>query len=154
MLEGDLAAQGDGHRDRLGRSGQRAPGLHEFEQVAQVEVVLVHARKAAQDALDGALDRLRRGGVERQVAERQAAEDRLQRHIQVGDGGGDRAQRAPEEADRVAPRDQPALAPVEGAGDQVVAVDEVMTEAEELDLLGEAVGGHELNQVVHAPQQT
>ena len=81
MLEADLSAHRLRNLERGGRDGHRRLGLHQLEQVVQVKVVLVHARKAAEDALDRALHLRGCRRVQRQVTEREPADDGLQGHI-------------------------------------------------------------------------
>ena len=112
VLELDLTTHRRRNLDRRCFDRHRGLGLHELEQVVQVQVVLVHPGEAAEDALNRALHRLRRGRVQRQVAEAQAPADRLQRHIEIGDRCGDRADVAQPESSQVAPGDLGSLAGV------------------------------------------
>ncbi len=130
VVESDLTPDGVGNRDGFGGSGERTRRLHQLEEVAQIEVVLVHPGEAAEDALDRVLHRLRRGRVEREVAERELADDRLERDIQIRHRGGDRAEVAPEKTDQVTPHHLPALPAVVGIADEPVAVDKVASEPE------------------------
>ena len=154
MLEPNLAAHGRGNRDRLVRGRKDGFRVEQLEEVAQVEIVLVHPRESPEDPLDRVLHRLGRGGVEGQVSQRQPSGDRLQGDVEIGDRGRDRAQVAPQKADRVAAHHLPSLAPVVGPADQPVAIDEIPAESKELDLLRVAVGGQQGDQVVHTAKQT
>src|SRR5713101_59010 len=84
VVKADLAAHRLRDLHRGGRRLHRRLRLHQLEQVVQVEVVLVHPRKAGEDALDRTLNRRCSRRVQREVAQREPADDRLQRYVQVG----------------------------------------------------------------------
>ena len=105
--------------------------------------------EAAEQPLHGALDRGRRLRVQRQVAEREAARDRLERDVQVRQRAGERRDRAPHEAGEVAGDHQAALAILVHGRELPEPVDEVRAEPEQLHLLGVRVGRDERGQVVH-----
>ena len=81
LLETDLSAQGAVDGDRFGRRRQTAFRFHQLEEIAQIEVVLVHSGEPAEDPLDRVLNRLGGRCVEGEVAERQSPGDRLDRDI-------------------------------------------------------------------------
>ncbi len=56
-------------------------GSQELEEVAQVQVVLVHGAETAQQPLDRRLDGARRCRVQREIAERQAPGHNLERNV-------------------------------------------------------------------------
>ncbi len=153
MVEPDLSAQLRGHRGWLTRHFHRRLLRHQLVEVVQIEVVLIHSREAAEDRLDRALDLRRSLCVKAQVADRQLARDRQERDVHVSDSGDDRADVAQSEAGHVPAHELGPLAAVKSAGDETVALDEIPAEPEELDLLGEGVGRHERDHVVHPAQQ-
>ena len=81
------SGSGTGRRARA-RTGIDGSLGHQLEEVVQVEVVLVHAREAAEDALDRVLHRHARPACRAvRCAQRQPAGDRLQRDVEIGDRG-------------------------------------------------------------------
>ena len=99
--------------------------------------MLVHAGEAAEHALDRVLHLHRRLRVRGQGTKREPAGDRLQSDVQIGDRGHERADVAQGETRHVAAHDLRALGVVERAGDQAIALDEVVAEPKELYLFGE-----------------
>src|ERR1700694_1743029 len=68
VLEADLTFNWIWQGDWVCGCRQRARRFHQLEQVAQVEIVLVHAGEPTEDSLDRVLHRLRRRGVKGEVA--------------------------------------------------------------------------------------
>ena len=98
----DLPAQR--HRYRLRLRGDRHRWLlrHQLDEIVQVQVVLVHPGEAAEDALDRVLHRNRGLRIGGQGANRKMACDRLERDVQIGERGDDRADVAKRESGHVA----------------------------------------------------